>query len=277
MKIIAAVILVFAIGGIARAQDKSNQLSPTVRIYEPKNLAVYRAGQVAQFVQSVMGGTTLQRGTVDNSSVAKVTSGMQIYWDDVPHAIVIRGGTPAEQDAAEVLLKRFDVPESKSDARTERPPASSFEITAFLIRADAEDPQPGMKPIPVLMPVPKDLQSALDEMRQTFTYHDYHLWDAVVTQAGGQVNLSGILPARPNSSPNTYGLSFLRSIVNDDKTITLDGFEFVLKQPWGNEPLQSRIAHNVTLHVGQKLVLGKIRLIPGENADLFLIMTAKIR
>lgn len=280
MKSIAAILLMFAAGSLATAQEKSNQLSPSIRLYEPKNMGTARAMQVAQFVTSVLStGSSVQGSQIAGAGGLAATkpAPVQVSWDDAPHALVIRGGSPADQDAAEALLRRFDVPETglPSDNTLS---ASRFEITAYLIRAVAGEPVVATAPgAAQLASVPKDLQSAIDEMRQTFAYRDYRLWDAVTTQAGGSVELSGILPLDPSGTPDSYSLAFQRSRVSDDKTITLEGFVFVLKQPWAKEPLESRIAHTVTLHVGQKLVLGKIRLRPTENADLFLILTAKLK
>lgn len=47
--------------------------------------------------------------------------------------------------------------------------------------------------------------------------------------------------------------------------------------PYGKDGLKSRIKTDVAIQEGQKVVLGKIRLLPAENSDLFLVFTAKIR
>jgi hypothetical protein len=281
MKSIAAIFLMFAAASSAPAQEKSNQLSPSIRLYEPKNMGTARAMQVAQFVTSVLSAGQFPQSSPSLGAGGTLTTRpapVQVSWDDAPHALVIRGGSPADQDAAEALLRRFDIPETglPSDNTLS---ASRFEITAYLIRAVAGEPVVATAPGSAqLASVPKDLQSAIDEMKQTFAYRDYRLWDVVTTQAGGgTVELSGILPLNPSGAPDSYSMAFQRSRVSDDKTITLEGFVFVLKQPWGKEPLESRIAHTVSLHVGQKLVLGKIRLRPTENADLFLILTARLK
>ena len=261
----AALLLLLVAGGLAPAQEKSKQLTPSVRLYEPKNMSAGRAQQVASFVNSLYG------------------KDLQVGWEAAPNGIVIRNGTPAEQDAAEALLKRFDVPEVPQKALGLTEP-SGFELAVYLIRASADQPPPSR------MPIPKDLESAINEMKQSFAYRDYSLWDTILTPVSqGSMDLSGILPGGQASAvtvPNTYSLSYASSGVTAEKTLMLRGFAFTLQQGIvPSDPLSgmvkpvvelpSRIAHDVALHSGQKLVLGKIHMLRPDNTDLFLIMTAR--
>src|ERR1039457_5522211 len=109
MKRVVLVLAMLAFGGLVAAQTKpDNQLSPTVRLYEPK--VVDGAAQLAFFVTSVVKGASVR-------------------WEPAVHALVIRGDNPADLDLAEALLKRFDGPERRSA------PTPQVELTTYLIRA----------------------------------------------------------------------------------------------------------------------------------------------
>jgi hypothetical protein len=75
------------------------------------------------------------------------------------------------------------------------------------------------------------------------------------------------------------------AISGDGKTLNLASFSFSLKMPQVNlllkmpqvkEDVDSHIQTEVTIREGQKLVLGKIRLLPAANADLFLVLSTKV-
>jgi hypothetical protein len=252
-----------AFGGLAAAQTKpDNQISPTVRIYEPK--VVDGSGQLAMFVQSVVKGVTIQ-------------------WERAVHALVIRGDNPADLDMAEALLKRFDVPERKPA------PPPQVELTTYLIRA-----WPGTTPLQVgERPIPAELQSAIEEMKHTFAYGQYGLWDVIISNidpmsgageffnsGGGPGEFEGLLPGENSVKPYTYSLTYQNAWMKDAKSVALRGFQFTLKIPYGmndiKDGLEAKIKTDPVIHEGQKVVLGKIRLLPGENADLWLVLTAKL-
>lgn len=280
MKTIAAILVLLATCRPGPAQGQNSiQLTPNVRLYEPKNLTPDRAQRVASFVQSLVPGTG-------------------VYWSDVPHAIVISSRTPADTDAAEAMVKRFDVPEPKPAALPQ------VDCTVYLIRASSSAtppqvqatrpaPAPG-SPVPVELqsaldevkrtgapapasPVPAELQPALDEMKRSFGYDRYTLWDAIMIQPnGGAQERQGILPAEHASRPYVYSLTYDRSFVTAASNLSLYGFIFSVKMPYGNDGIESHIKTDVVIHEGQKLVLGKIRLLPAENADLFLVLATKV-
>jgi len=282
MKTIAAILVLLAFCRLGPAQTKNeNQLSPRVRIYQPKNLSVQRANQVANFVQSVIGSSG---------------SGCQVGWSDVPHAIVIRSQDPSDLDAAEALLKRFDVPEPEP----QRTAAPWPDCTVYLIRASSSTAVSQTRPVTVAgpggrgiverraaetptTPVPAELQSAIDEMKRTFGYDRYALWDAIVLQpTGGEGEVQGILPTE-GANPYVYSMSYTSTGVTEARNLILRGFQFSVKMPANyfnsaaKDGIESRIRTDVTIREGQKLVLGKIRLMPYENADLFLVLATKAR
>jgi hypothetical protein len=264
MKTIAAVSALRVFCQLGPAQIKEdNQLSPGVRLYQPKNLTPGRARQVAKFVESVIGAG-------------------QVTWDDVPHAIVIRSSNSANIDAAEALLKRFDVPEPAPQQPVIVP---DLDCTVYLIRASSSSAPAARQTPPAAptSPVPVELQPAIDEMKQTFGYDRYSLWDAILIQpTGSEGEIKGILPTE-GSSPYVFSVSYRRAFRTETRILTLAGFQFSIQMPYGNflatakEAIESRITTDVTIHEGQKLVLGKIRLMPSENADLFLVLATKAR
>jgi hypothetical protein len=259
----AAVLLMLVCGGLALAQTikSGNQISPNARIYEPQ--VVEGSVQLAKFVSSVVGSVT-------------------ITWEPVVHALVLRGD-PASLDVAEALLKRFDVPRQAKPA----PPPPQVELTTYLIRA-----WPAATPVQVSeRPIPAELQSAMEEMKHTFAYQQYGLWDVIVSTidpssgnnewfnpGGGPGEYDNLLPSENNGAkPYTYSFTYKNPHMKDEKNLALGGFEFILKLPYGKDSLEARIKTEPVIHEGQKLVLGKIRLLPGDNADLWLVLTAKFR
>jgi hypothetical protein len=249
--------------GLTPAQTKpDNQLSPNVRIYEPK--VTDGSTQLGKFVQSVVPGVT-------------------INWEPAVHALVLRGA-PADLDVAEALLKRFDLPTRKPAP----PPAPQVELKAYLIRAWST-----ATPVQVSeRPIPAELESAIEEMKQTFAYPQYGLWDVIIANidpssgsgeffnsGGGAGELGGLLPPLPNDggTPYTYSLTYKYPYMKDPKSVALRGFEFTVKMPWGKDGLEAKIKTEPVIHEGQKMVLGKIRLLPGSNADLWLVLTVKFR
>jgi len=237
MKTVISVLLAFC--SLTPAQTRPEiQLPPGVRMYEPKNLTPDRAERVANFVRNLLG-----------------RPGLSIDWSNVPHAFVMRAGDPQSLDAAEALIKRFDVPETR------------IELSIHLIRAYPPSTTAGGPPT---SPVPADLKSAVDEMKGTFSYDHYGLWDMIVLPIKSSGEVQGILPGAP--TPSVYNVSYSTfGPLTESRNLNLASFQFSIK--FGE--IESHIKTDVTVREGQKLVLGKIRLV-GTNADLFLVLTTKV-
>jgi hypothetical protein len=259
-----AVLALLAFSPVCPAQTQPDiKLAPNVRMYQPKNITPDKGPRVARSVQSLSNALTT--------------------WDDVPHAFIIRGN-PQEMDMAEALLKRFDVPDPR------------VELTIYLVRASATSPGSNVSQSgyfgaqPAENSVPADLKSAIDEMKSTFNYTRYTLWDQILVQpAANGGELQGILPAEAGSY--VYAVNYAvpgGSPLSEGKTLNLSGFTFSLKMPSnlrpraamiaGNPPeaFESHIRTDVTVREGQKLVLGKIRLLPAGSGDLFLVLATKV-
>jgi len=270
MKKIAVALILLTSCGLALAQTKpENQLTPGVRLYEPKNRD--GAEDLARFVASVIPTVTIK-------------------WDPIPNALVIRATNTADLDSAEALLKRFDVARSARAmiAATVKPAGSAqIELTAYLVVA-ANGPvptptYPGAGAPPPPKAVPAELMSALDEMKHTFSYEHYTLADALIVQPSGPGEIQGEVAIGPYVPPGTvYSLEYKTtgfgeswtSNPADKDNLYLNGFQFTLKPP---NAIERKIQTNVAMHLNQKFVLGKIRLDQSENSDLFVILTAKPR
>ena len=251
MKIIALLPLL-ASASLGLAQTKSDvQLPSDVRMYEPKNLTPDKAMRVAISVHNLIGNVGLS-------------------WDEVMHAFVIRSTNSAAVDMAEALLKKYDVPDPR------------VEVTVYLVRAATAPPPPTDPRVTTLPPnpVPAELKAAIDEMKGALNYDRFTLWDVIVLQPKGNGGeLQGILPSDPGSRSYiytvTYGI-YPGGPITEGKTLNLANFTFSVKMPQGKEDVESHIRTDVTVREGQKLVLGKIRLLPGANADLFLVLATKV-
>ena len=251
-------------GAAQNNQAKTDtQLSPTVRLYELKNPG--NSGPLSLFVMSIV-------------------KGVKIEWSQVAHALVIRGDNQQDMDAAEVLLKRFDVPQREEAAAVE----AQIEITAYLIAAsNGPIPTPDYRAVlpkgtPIeAKPVPAELQTAIDEMKHTFSYEHYTLADALVLEPRGEGAINGVLVPGPYVPPSTtYHLSYkhagldaqwvVKNMVRN-KNVYLSSFQFAVEP---HDVPASSIQTDVLIHENQKFVLGKIHL---ATADLFVILTAKLR
>lgn len=243
MKTVTTILALFALCSPISAQTKPDiQLPAGTRIYEPQNLTAVKAQRVAASVQRLMGSGVLS-------------------WDEVMHAFVIQYGKPELIDMAEALLKRYDVPDPR------------IELTVYLIRASSASAPAVPGPS---NPVPPELKPAIDEMKGTFNYDRYTLWDAIILHPkgnGGEVQ--GILSMDSGPKPYMYtvGYGVYGGGPTEGKTLDLASFMFSIKMPGD---IESHIKTDVTIHEGQKLVLGKIRLLPSANSDLFLVLTTKI-
>jgi len=246
----AFILASVAVCSLSQAQTKPEvQLPPDVRIYAPKNITPERAARVALSVQNLVG--------------------VGVRWDDILQAFVLKLGNRQQVDIAEALLKRLDVPDPR------------VELTVYLIRASSTPGAPGT-------PVPAELKSTIEEMKRNFSYDHYSLWDSIVLLPkgnGGEVQ--GVLTSDFGSYTYTvaYGL-YGGSPLSEGKTLNLANFNVAIKMPAtfrargavtsNQDPAESHIRTDVTVREGQKLVLGKIRLLPSAAGDLFLVLSTKV-
>jgi hypothetical protein len=239
---------------VAAQTKPDNNLSPKVRIYQPKYLKGERATQVARFV----GGVT---GTV------------QIRWEPVVNGLLLEAiMAPAhsesdELDKAEALLKRFDVPEPVPT------PLRQIEMTVSLVRAYADAGK-------VQSSVPPELAPVVKEMKGALPYAGFSMLDTIQMNVTDGFTLEDALPkADTGINPYFYKLIFHQPAVSaDGKTVTVRMFQFGLKVPVsstnGLQYQDESIASSLTMYEGQKQVLGKIKL---HNDDLFVVLSCKVK
>jgi hypothetical protein len=242
MKTIAFIL---AICALSPAQTKPDiHLPSDVRTYEPKNLTPEKADRLANSIQQLIG--------------------VGVSFDRVTHLFVIRTSKPEVQDMAEALLKKYDVASPR------------VELTVYLVRAvlpgqRTTDILPSSTSGPPTSPVPAEIKAAIDEMKGTFNYDRYGLWDSIVLPIKSAGEVQGLLPSSP-SAPSVYTVSYnTAGPPSDSGTLSLAEFMFALK--FGG--IDSHIKSDLTIREGEKLVLGKIRML-NSNTDLFLVLTTKV-
>ncbi|MBC8167754.1 MAG: hypothetical protein H7Y20_18025 [Bryobacteraceae bacterium] len=182
---------------------------------------------------------------------------------------VLFRGSPEAIVAAEALLKKFDVPQNPEATKAN----STFQFRIYLVEASPDEGQSGA--------TPSDITSAVDQMKKNFQYKSYRLLDTLLMQskANGVSEVSGILPS--TGVPLTYEMSQGGSSVDENKTILIRSFKFVMHFPvkvseGSSQMSRASIHTDLTIRQGQKLVVGKLSKDQSRNA-MFLIITADIQ
>ncbi|HUB78074.1 MAG TPA: hypothetical protein VMB03_04710 [Bryobacteraceae bacterium] len=239
------VAFILALCALSPAQTKPDiQLPSDTRLYVPKNPSM-GTESVAISVHNIIGNVA-------------------INWDGVARAFVIHSRDPQMLDMAEALLKRYDVPPPK------------VQLTVYLVLAvlpgqRTTDTSPSSTSGAPTSPVPAEIKSAIDEMNGTFNYNHYGLWDSIVLPIKSAGEVQGILPSN-QVAPSVYTVSYnTAGPLNGSGTLSLAEFMFSLKFAG----IDSHIKSDLTIREGEKLVLGKIRML-NSNADLFLVLTTKV-
>lgn len=158
------------------------------------------------------------------------------------------------------FLKRYDTP-----------PAAGAQVhyLAYLIRAGRSNSGTAK-----LNPIPKELDDAITEMKRSMIYTRYDLLSAVATVSeGGASSTDRLIDGQ---YAFRYTIDYGRvTVASDHKSVSIRPFQFKLETPGPTQyNLVSSISSDITVHEGQKLVLGKVRL--NDDADLFVILTVKV-
>jgi len=251
-------ILLFAASQLPLAAQQikpENILSPTTRLYQPKYLSPQRGHSVANFVHSVVPSVT-------------------IYWEPVVKGLVLqmnipggwKDGTENPLDKAEELIKRFDVPEPP------QPPEREIDMTISLIRACEDAAR-------CKGAVPSDLADVVKEMKGALPYAGFSPVDNLQVKVRDGLEVEDALPSTNPPAASFYRLEFKGpSISPDGKTVTVGHFRFGIKVPimlpqTVNYQDES-IATPLTITVGQKQVLGKLKFL---GDDLFVVLSCKVK
>jgi hypothetical protein len=247
-------LILFA--GTLAAQQPGTVYAPKTetRLYEPKNLSGSRTAEVCLFVSRL---------------IAPEFAGASVLGSSEMKACIIQG-TPEAIAKAEEYLKHFDIPAPVAP----RAPAASF--TIYLVRASAAPPDHPR-------PLPSELDSVIAEMKRSFVYDSYSLYDTIL-MAPETGEIESMIPgAQFNGTPYFYLMRRAGGTTVDvqTKTITVPNFTFTLRVPYqsGNEIKLGTSSINSGIHIqeGQKLVLGKVKVDPQNNTDAFLVITVKLQ
>ncbi|HUA60194.1 MAG TPA: hypothetical protein VML19_15645 [Verrucomicrobiae bacterium] len=221
--------------------DEELQKSPTYQFQFATS-----AGRTVDFVQALVG----------NSAHLAYYPAMNI--------VIIRAYNPGDADKVIALLKKYDI--SKPEV----------EFTTYLVMGlPAGHTWTGGKPLPA------ELESAVEQMKQTLGDRAYSLRDIIHTHAIDGADMDSGLS---DSSAATYSLAFDQiNTSRETKTVQIGEFHFSIKpcpqaacKPVGITNM------GVVIPEGQKLVFGKLPVFVNTkegsaNADLYLIVTVKIQ
>lgn len=171
-------------------------------------------------------------------------------------------GTPERVATAEAILKQLDVVRTPVAAA----PRKSIQLTAYLVIASRNE-VPGS-------PLPKDLESPVNQVASVFPYKSFSLLDAIELRLlsgtfGGDVK--GILPqgqAYPRGG--TYSLSVQRTDLVEQTPANL-----IRLSKLGIVVNDVKVETDVDMTENQKIVVGKANIDGSANA-LIVILTAKV-
>jgi hypothetical protein len=238
---LVAALLPLAAGWAQQTRVVTTRTEPA--LYEFKNLSASSAHAVCH-VANTLFGVLIE------------------YSPEVRIALISPNGPGAAPDWREKtidFLKKYDVPP---------PPEPQVRYVAYLIRAsngkEADSPH--------VSPIPRQLDDAITEMKSSLAYARYDLLTTVTSVSQGGASASDPLPADGRRYAIEYGHV---TVAPDHKSISINPFQFRLESPGtptGN--VLSSISSNITIHEGQKLVMGKVHY--GPDADIFVILTAKV-
>jgi hypothetical protein len=244
-----SIVLLFLFSSLG-AQQSEQAKEPSYKVFEPKYLTGDRANRAAIAINEIIKphGNAWYEGTLK--------------------AILVKGN-PESVAIAQNLLKQFDVPEADSQAR-------QIQFTIYLVEGS---PDPARAAA-----LPKEIASAIEQMRGVFNYKSYRLIDTILLNARGSgdaVSLSGLLPLESQSTfRTTYAMGYRNlNVLEDQNAVAINEFYFSLKIPVtsgsSTQITDAGIRTNLTVKEGQKLVIGKISSDQHQNS-MFLVITVDI-
>jgi hypothetical protein len=177
---------------------------------------------------------------------------------------------PAVLAAIEETVKRLDRPGADS-GRT----GASVELTGYILE--------GLTEVKAPEPLPGELEPVVAQLRRTFKYSSYRLFDTVVARAradGSRFSVNGV--TERSISPKgvgAYALSARRTTVvgANPRVVRLGEFHFGLEIPMSVGPPLRNVGLQADLDVpdGQFVVVGKSGRGDAEST-LLLVLTAKV-
>ncbi|QOY91740.1 hypothetical protein [Paludibaculum fermentans] len=257
--------LTLILAGLVAAQERKWQQ----KVFDIRNAD---AQALARLVQGVMRDRDTR--VIDNGALKAISVGSYEAND---------------LQAAEELIKRFDVPRGESPTGAPR----NIEVVAYMVLAG--------KTGTVGDAVPAELDGVVKQLKAVFGYSDYRLMDtAVLRVREGQTSDSsgnaGMVDPNLPSAPWTYQMKLKATTAQTGpkgNVLRIDGFRFGLRIPYvsaGTQSFQSGqgapivtpnwnytevgFSTDLDIREGQKVVVGKSKVDRSGNAFI-LVLTAK--
>lgn len=175
--------------------------------------------------------------------------------------VLALSGPKSAVETAEAALKQFDVPGAGH---------KDIDLTVYFV-VGRDDPATGTA-------IPPDLQSTVATLKQTFTYKNYELMDALSlrSRAGGNASTTGQIS---NGWLTHFGVNSV-NVEGDGSMIRIEGLNAGLRmlQNLGQKNEYVNVSgvstQTVDVKEGQKLVVGRASTDRGKA--LFLVLIAKV-
>ncbi len=258
--------LTLILAGLVAAQDRKWQQ----KVFDIRNAD---AQALARLVQNVM----RDRDTRVNENLAL-------------KAISVGSYEPTDLQAAEELIKRFDVPRAETAAGAPR----NIEVVAYMVLAGKSGTAGDA--------VPTELDPVVKQLKAVFGYSDFRLMDtAVLRVREGQTSdtsgNAGMVDPNLPAAPWIYQMKLKATTAQASpkgNVIRIDGFRFGLRIPYPTMTMQTGqtgsgggallntqfqytevgFSTDLDIREGQKVVVGKSKVDRTGNAFI-LVLTAK--
>jgi hypothetical protein len=190
--------------------------------------------------------------------------GAQSAFNAELHAVSITARA-ADMPAIEEAIKRLDVP----------PPApQNIELTAYYLVGNDAEATGG---------VPKDLDSVVVQLKNTFPFKTYHLLDTMTLRMRSGSESQANSAAEPPGSRAIF--TNLRigsaSVSADGSTVRINRLNAGMRTPVPASPSESNFNYqdlglnaDIDIKEGQKVVVGRLSM--GKDQALFLVLTARV-
>jgi hypothetical protein len=236
-------------------------LAPVAMAQEQKKADEKPVGPVVQKLFVLKYADPSQVGELVKVFTSNVTPNPSI------HALAV-SATPEAMAAIEDAIKRLDVPSAAPQ---------NVELTVYMLGGGSDSESQGA--------LPKELDSVVAQLKNTFTYKSYRLLDVLTmrTRTGKQVltnSNGGTVQTGTLSRPIITELRIDSVGVGADGAIRINGLRDNSRVPVsngnGNEYTYQQVGVNADLDIkeGQKVVVGKVSINPNEA--MFLVLTAKV-
>ena len=243
------VLLLAACACFAADPPPASTAGTVVRIVELKHLKGDRAREMASSLYNVLN-----------------PGGVAIY-DANLNAVILRG-YPAQVEPVIALIRTADAPQANRSADPQA------QLRIHLILASPETGKDG--------PVSPEIQSAVAEMRKSFTFGSYRELDTILVQTRSDgSHLSGVLPLEftRKEAVSTYEVRIQNAAITDDE-VRLRNMRLNVRIPVETggammNMFDTSLETSLTLRKGQKVVVGKLSGEQRKDA-IFVVVVADI-